>query len=135
MIDSLFDKGTMKKFDDLAYKQAKLDDKKNVLVKKTMEKMDSETLVKVLNVVKKYGHPKEKIISQKIEEKYFTGEGLEINDLINLDSLYCLITKSFRKRMLLMNNTIYILRRKSMDSIEEMLIKYFRLELCLKNKT
>ncbi len=34
-----------------------------------------------------------------------------------------------------MNNTIYISRRKSMDSIEEMLIKYFRLELCLKNKT
>lgn len=38
MIDSLFDKGTMKKFDDLAYKQAKLDDKKNVLVKKPWKK-------------------------------------------------------------------------------------------------
>lgn len=34
-----------------------------------------------------------------------------------------------------MNNTIYISRSKSMDSIEEMLIRYFKLELCLKNKT
>ena len=98
MIDSLFDKGTMKKFDDLAYKQAKLDDKKKVLVKKSMEKMDSETLVKVLNIVKKYGHPKEKIISQTIEEKYFAGEELEFNDLINLDSLYKSNYQKFSKK-------------------------------------
>ena len=44
MIDSLFDKSTMKKFDDLASKQAKLDGNKKELVKKTMEKIDSDTL-------------------------------------------------------------------------------------------
>ena len=52
----------------------------------------------VLNVVKKYGHPKEKIISQKIEEKYFAGEGLEFNDLINLDSLYKSNYQKFSKK-------------------------------------
>ena len=88
MIDSLFDKGTMKKFDDLAKKQAKLDDKKDNLVKETMEKMAPETLVKVLDVVKKYGHPREKNMSEEIEDKYFSGKKLEFNDLMNLESLY-----------------------------------------------
>lgn len=48
MVNSLFDKGTMKKFDALAKKQAKLEDKKKNLVKKSMETMNSETLVDVL---------------------------------------------------------------------------------------
>ena len=48
--------------------------------------------------MKKYGHPKEKIISQKIEEKYFAGEGLEFNDLINLDSLYKSNYQKFSKK-------------------------------------
>ena len=60
MVKSLFDKGTMKKFDALAKKQAKLEDKKKNLVKKSMETMNSETLVDVLGIVKKYGHPSEK---------------------------------------------------------------------------
>ena len=51
MINSLFDKGTMKKFDALAKKQAKLEDKKKNLVKKSMETMNSETLVDVLEIV------------------------------------------------------------------------------------
>lgn len=88
MIGSLFDKGTMKKFDDLANRQAKLDEKKEKLVKKFMENTDSETVVNTLNMVKKYGHPNEKKLSEKIEKKYFSDEGLEFNDLINLDSLY-----------------------------------------------
>lgn len=65
MIDSLFDKGTMKKFDDLAKKQAKLEDKKKNLVKKSMEKIDSKTLVDVIQIVKKYGHPSEKSCPKK----------------------------------------------------------------------
>lgn len=88
MIDALFDNNTMKKFDDLAKKQAKLDDKKSDLAKKFMESIDSETLVKVLDVVKKYGHPNEKMLSEEIRNKYISGKKLEFDDLINLDSLY-----------------------------------------------
>ena len=65
MVKSLFDKGTMKKFDALAKKQAKLEDKKKNLVKKSMETMNSETLVDVLGIVKKYGHPSEKSYLKK----------------------------------------------------------------------
>lgn len=57
MVKSLFDKGTMKKFDALAKKQAKLEDKKKNLVKKSMETMNSETLVDVLGIVKKIWTP------------------------------------------------------------------------------
>ena len=39
MINSLFDKRTMKRFDDLANKEAKLNNKKKNLVKETMEKI------------------------------------------------------------------------------------------------
>ncbi len=88
MINSLFDKGTMKKFDALAKKQAKLNDKENDLVKKTMEKMDSETLISVFDIVMKYGHPNEKKLSIELKNKYLTGEGLDFDDLMNLDSLY-----------------------------------------------
>ena len=88
MINSLFDKGTMKKFDALAQKQAKLNNEKSDLVKKTMEKMDPETLINVLDIVKKYGHPNEKKRSKEIESKYFSGESLDFDDLMNLDSLY-----------------------------------------------
>ncbi len=88
MINSLFDKGTMKRFDDLAKKQAKLNNKKSDLVKKTMENMDSETLVNVLDIVNKYGHPNEKKLSKEIENKYSSGERLSFDDLMNLDSLY-----------------------------------------------
>jgi hypothetical protein len=98
MIDSLFDKGTMKKFDDLAKKQAKLEEKKKNLVKKSMEKMDSETLVNVLKVVKEYGHPREKKLSEEIEKKYFSGEELGFNDLVNLDSLYKSNFEKFSKK-------------------------------------
>lgn len=98
MIDSLFDKGRMKKFDDLAKKQAKLDDKKHDLVKQTMEKIDSETLAKVLEIVKRYGHPSEKKLSEEIEKKYFSGEELEFDDLMNLDSLYKSNFEKFSKK-------------------------------------
>ena len=60
MVKSLFDKGTMKKFDALAKKQAKLEDKKKNLVKKSMETMNSETLVDVLGIVKNMAPPLEK---------------------------------------------------------------------------
>lgn len=98
MIDSLFDKNTMKKFDNLASKQAKLDYKKNMLTKKTMEKMEAETMVKVLDVVENYGHPNEKLLSNKIKEKYFAGEELEFTDLLNLDNLYKSNYQKFQKR-------------------------------------
>ena len=39
MVKSLFDKGTMKKFDALAKKQAKLEDKKKNLVKSFLRYM------------------------------------------------------------------------------------------------
>ena len=55
MIDSLFDKGTMKKFDDLAKKQAKLEEKKKNIAKNSMKKMNSETVINVIKVVKEYG--------------------------------------------------------------------------------
>ena len=98
MVKSLFDKGTMKKFDALAKKQAKLEDKKKNLVKKSMETMNSETLVDVLGIVKKYGHPSEKQLSEEIEKKYFSGEELEFNDLMNLDSLYKSNFEKFSKK-------------------------------------
>lgn len=88
MINSLFDKGTMKKFDALAKKQAKLNSEKSDLVKKTMEKMDSETFINVLNIVNEHGHPNEKKLSKEIENKYSSGERLDFDDLMNLDSLY-----------------------------------------------
>ena len=98
MIDSLFDKGTIKKFDEIAKKQAKLNEQKNNLVKQTMGKMDSETLVNVMEVVKKYGHPSEKKLTQEIEEKYFSGKELQFDDLMNLDSLYKSNFEKFSKR-------------------------------------
>ena len=98
MVNSLFDKDTMKKFDALAKKQAKLEDKKKNLVKKSMETMNSETLVDVLGIVKKYGHPSEKKLSEEIEKKYFSGEELEFNDLMNLDSLYKSNFEKFSKK-------------------------------------
>ena len=98
MVNSLFDKGTMKKFDALAKKQAKLEDKKKNLVKKSMETMNPETLVDVLKIVKKYGHPREKKRSEEIEKKYFSGEELGFNDLMNLDSLYKSNFEKFSKK-------------------------------------
>lgn len=98
MINSLFDKREMKKFDDLAKKQAKLDGKKQDLVKKTMEKMDPETLKDVFNVVKTYGHPNERILSEEIENRYMSGEVLGFNDLMKLDSLYKSNFEKFSKK-------------------------------------
>ena len=72
-------------------------EKKN-LVKKSMETMNSETLVDVLGIVKKYGHPSEKKLSEEIEKKYFSGEELEFNDLMNLDSLYKSNFEKFSKK-------------------------------------
>lgn len=88
MIDSLFDKKTAKKFDDLAAKQAKIDDKKQSLADEFMDKTDSETIKHVLEIVKTHGHPSEKNLSEKIEKKYFSGKTLEFNDLLALDKLY-----------------------------------------------
>lgn len=98
MIDSLFDKRTMKKFDGLANKQAKLNEKKKNLMKETMEKMDPETLVNVFEIVKKYGHPSERKLSEEIEKRYFSGEELGFNDLMNLDSLYKSNFEKFSKK-------------------------------------
>lgn len=98
MMDSLFEKGEMKRFDSLATKQAKLDEEKRILVKRTMEKMDSDTLLKVFDLVKKSGHPNEKDLSEKIEKKYNSGEALEFNDLINLDNLYKSNYQKFLKK-------------------------------------
>lgn len=98
MIDSLFDKGTMKKFDDLAKKQAELNIKKSDLVKKTMLKIDTETVKDVIGVVKKYGHPDEKILSEEIGSKYFSGNRLDFDDLMNLDNLYKSNFERFSKK-------------------------------------
>ena len=98
MVNSLFVNGTMKKFDALAKKQAKLEDKKKNLVKKSMETMNPETLTDVLEIVKKFGHPSEKKLSEEIENKYFSGEELGFNDLMNLDSLYKSNFEKFSKK-------------------------------------
>lgn len=45
-----------------------------------------------------------------------------------------LILKSFQKRMMTMNNTMYILRKKSMNYIERKLVEQSDLKLCFKNK-
>lgn len=97
MYDSLFDKNIMKKFDDLSHKQAKLTDKKDRLAKNLMEKLDSETIYDVINIVKKYGHPREKKLSQEIEFKYSAGEKLDFDDLMLLDSLYKSNMNNFNK--------------------------------------
>jgi len=51
-----------------------------------------------LGIVKKYGHPSEKKLSEEIEKKYFSGEELEFNDLMNLDSLYKSNFEKFSKK-------------------------------------
>ena len=53
-----------------------------------MGNMDSETLVNVFDIVKRYGHPNEKRMSKGLEDKYSSGEGMDFDDLMNLDSLY-----------------------------------------------
>lgn len=88
----------MKKFDNLASKQAKLDGNKKELVKKTMEKIDSDTLTNIFNVVKQYGHPNEQKVSKEIEQKYFSGKELGFNDLVCLDSLYKSNFEKFSKK-------------------------------------
>lgn len=88
MIDSLFDKSTIKKFDSLASQQAKLDEKKQDLVKEIMRKLDPETVKNILSTVKGGGHPNEQKRSEEIEEKYISGEELEFNDLMDLHNLY-----------------------------------------------
>ena len=98
MINSLFDKRTMKRFDDLANKEAKLNNKKKNLVKETMEKIDAVTLVNVFKIVKKNGHPSEQKRSEEIEQKYVSGEELSFNDLMNLNSLYKSNYEKFSKK-------------------------------------
>ena len=98
MINSLFDKRTMKRFDDLANKEAKLNNKKKNLVKETMEKIDAVTLVNVFKIVKKNSHPSEQKRSEEIEQKYVSGEELSFNDLMNLDSLYKSNYEKFSKK-------------------------------------
>lgn len=98
MINTLFDKREMKKFDDLAAKQAKLDGQKRKLVKKFMENTDSETMENVFEVVKEYGHPNEKMLSEEMENRYMSGEELDFDDLIKLDSLYKSNFEKFSKK-------------------------------------
>ena len=105
MINSLFDKKTMKKFDDIANKQAViankqaiLNDKKKELAKETMVKIEPATLASVFEIVKKYGHPSEQNLSGKIEQKYLAGEELTFDDLINLDNLYKSNYENFIKK-------------------------------------
>lgn len=98
MISSLYDKKISKKIDNLATKQAKLNDKKSILVKEVMEQLDSETLINVFDLIEKYGHPREKELSKKIKEKYISGRELELNDLVNLESLYKSNYEQFSKK-------------------------------------
>lgn len=60
--------------------------------------MNPETLTDVLEIVKKFGHPSEKKLSEEIENKYFSGEELGFNDLMNLDSLYKSNFEKFSKK-------------------------------------
>lgn len=71
MINSLFDKRTMKRFDDLANKEAKLNNKKKNLVKETMEKIDAVTLVNVFKIVKKTVIPVNKNVLKKLNRNMF----------------------------------------------------------------
>ena len=98
MLNSLFDKNTMKHFDSLARKQAKLDERKKSLVQHFMENLDSDTINDIFQIVKKYGHPNEKKLSEEIEKKYFLGEDLEFDDLMNLESLYKSNYKNFSQK-------------------------------------
>mgnify|MGYP004644519033 FL=1 len=88
MIESLYDKKTSKRIDDLANKQAKLDNKKANLADEIMINLEPETLKKVFELIKKNGHPSEKKKSEEIEKKYEQGEDLEFNDWVSLDKLY-----------------------------------------------
>lgn len=98
MIDSLFDKSTSKKFDGLAKKQAEIDEKKRDLVKETMRKLDSETIINILDIVKSGGHPNEKNRSEEIGKKYFSGAEMEFNDLMDLNNLYKSNYKKFLEK-------------------------------------
>ena len=98
MIDSLFDKGTMKKFSSLAHRQAKLDKRKTDLAKKSLQSIEQDTIVKVLDLVKEHGHPSEKKLSEEIKEKYFSGIELSFDDLMNLESLYKSNLNKFSKK-------------------------------------
>lgn len=88
MIDSLFDKNTIKKYDELAKKQAKLNARKETLAKSSLEKLEPETLINVFDIVEQYGHPNEKQLSEKLRNKYNSGTALEFDDLLTLDNLY-----------------------------------------------
>lgn len=88
MINSVFDTKTSKKMDKIAIKQAKLDAQKNELVKEAMKNTDAETIEKVMQVIKEFGHPNEKKEITEIEKKYSSGEDLGFNDILNLENLY-----------------------------------------------
>lgn len=98
MIDSLFDKKTQKIFNELARKQAAIDEKKRKLAQKSSKELDSKTIQAVIKLVKENGHPNEKNRAEIIEKKYMSGIELEFDDFMDLDDLYKSNYKSFTNK-------------------------------------
>ena len=88
MIDSIFSKSTTKEFDRIAKKLASLNDKKEKLADKAIRETDADTIKKVFELIKKYGHPCEKEECIIIEKHYDEGNRLTFDELMTLQTLY-----------------------------------------------
>lgn len=76
------------KFESLAKKKAKLSAKENKLVEEFNENTSHQTLQEVFEILVKMGKPKDRIVVQKIKEKYDSGEQLEFDEIFALSKLY-----------------------------------------------
>ena len=56
-----------------------------------------DTIIKILDVVDENGHPKEKITSHELRNKYINHE-LEFDDIKTLDALYKSNHKHFKNK-------------------------------------
>ena len=88
MINSLFDRKTAKAFGTIARKKAELHQKELEAAKKFMCDTSSETIIEILDLVDKKGHPEEVRLSQELRNKYQSDSGLEFDDIMRLDMLY-----------------------------------------------
>lgn len=97
VLNSLFDKKTAKRFDTIAAKKAKLGKKEEAAVNDFMTKNSKETIVEILDIVDKNGHPKERYSSHELRKKYSQGK-LAFDDIILLDTLYKSNYKFFKDK-------------------------------------
>lgn len=88
MIDSLFDKKTAKTFATIARKKAELHKREVEAAKKFMCDTSSDTIIEILDLVEKKGHPDEVSLSKELRNKYQGDRGLEFDDIMSLDMLY-----------------------------------------------